>query len=211
MYIELGLATLLAVLIYEKPLFLMRFISSTLGKIIMILMVGILAKQVSLNSGILAAIIMIILMEHFKEGMTSNEDIELKKGKEVPFSVGIGCDKPGCAKDSDCAACNKVFHEKTDENGEPLRCECSSTCESGHCKCSCKDPKSGSGKEKKSHGSGTIEEYQNMKISLNTSPFPVTGTDQVTIDRVLKINAIQAKNAAAMQANGCTNDGIVTI
>ena len=50
-----------------------------------------------------------------------------------------------------------------------------------------------------------------MKISLNTSPFPVTGTDQVTIDRVLKINAIQAKNAAAMQANGCTNDGIVTI
>lgn len=211
MYIELGLAALLAVLIYEKPSFLMRFTNSTLGKICMILAVGVLAKQVSLNAGILGAIIMIILMEHFKEGMTSKDDAELKMGKEVPYSAGIGCGKPGCSKDSDCAACNKVYHEKTDENGEPLRCECTSTCESGHCKCECKNPKNVTEKETKIHGSGMIEEYQNMKIPLDPSPFPVTGTDQVSIDRVLKINAIQAKNAAAMQANGCTNNGIVTI
>ena len=39
-YIELGLAALLAVLVYEKPNFLVSIVNTTLGKVVVIVIVG---------------------------------------------------------------------------------------------------------------------------------------------------------------------------
>ena len=44
-YVELGLAALLAVLVYEKPAFLVNMANSTLGIVVMIVTVAVLAKQ----------------------------------------------------------------------------------------------------------------------------------------------------------------------
>ena len=57
------------------------------------------------------------------------------------------------------------------------------------------------------HGSGEIERYTNINDSLQPSRFPVTGTDQIGLSRMLKINALNAKMSASQQANGCTNNG----
>jgi hypothetical protein len=62
-YVELGLVALLTVLVYEKPKFLANAANTTLGIVIMIVSVGLLAKQYGINSGLLAAIIMILLQE----------------------------------------------------------------------------------------------------------------------------------------------------
>ena len=53
-YVELGLAALLAVLIYEKPAFLVNMANSTLGIVVMIVTVAVLAKQFGINAGLLA-------------------------------------------------------------------------------------------------------------------------------------------------------------
>ena len=66
-YVELGLAALLAVLVYERPKFLVNTANTTLGIVIMIVIVGLLAKQYGINAGLLAAIIMILLQESHKE------------------------------------------------------------------------------------------------------------------------------------------------
>lgn len=75
-YVELGLVALLAVLVYEKPSFLLTATHSTLGKIILIILVGLLSKQFGLNAGLLAAIIMIVLLETNREGLESKSDLE---------------------------------------------------------------------------------------------------------------------------------------
>ena len=66
-YVELGLAALLAVLVYEKPAFLVNMANSTLGIVVMIVTVAVLAKQFGINAGLLAAIIMILLQESYRE------------------------------------------------------------------------------------------------------------------------------------------------
>ena len=72
-YVEIGLAALLAVLVYEKPAFLVNIANSTLGKIIMIIIVGVVAKQFGINAGLLAAVIMILLQESHREGLANND------------------------------------------------------------------------------------------------------------------------------------------
>ena len=203
-YVELGLAALLAVLIYEKPNFLLGMVRSTLGKVIMIIIVGLLAKRFGLNSGLLAAIIMIVLLETTREGY-KEADEDLLTGEVLGSASikNIGCGKPGCKKDTDCAACKKNYKNKVDENGKPVRCNCKSICKKGKCKCKCHDVP----KKSKKHRSSTIENYSNIKVPLHPSPFPVTSTDQITLDRQLKKNAIIATNAASQQANGHTNNG----
>ena len=146
-YVELGLASLLAVFIYEKPNFLLKIVDNTLGKFLMILLVAIFAKQFGINAGLLAAVIFIVLQEsnneNFKENMI------------------------------DCTKCK--------ENDE----ECLNTCDVTR-------------KDNKLHGDDGKERMAN---------FPVTGTDQIGRDRMLKINALNTKNAASQQANGQTNNG----
>ena len=72
-YVELGLAALLAVLVYERPKFLVNTANTTLGIVIMIVIVGLLAKQYGINAGLLAAIIMILLQDSHREGLSSTD------------------------------------------------------------------------------------------------------------------------------------------
>ena len=90
-YVELGLAALLAVLVYERPTFLVNTANTTLGIVIMIVIVGLLAKQYGINAGLLAAIIMILLQESHREGLSSTEGDKkatLEKGRKSPNTIG---------------------------------------------------------------------------------------------------------------------------
>lgn len=89
-YMELALGAILLVLMYEKPHALTEAANSILGKAIMIIAVGIIAKNNGLASGLLAALIMIILMHETIEGMTGKKDKKKKDKKDkkhVTFSV----------------------------------------------------------------------------------------------------------------------------
>ena len=179
-YVELGLAALLAALIYEKPNFLLRATHSTLGKIILIIIVGLLSKQFGLNAGLLAAIIMIVLLE------TNREGLELKSDK-ISIDSTASIKKP-----------EKTAKEGNDE--QLARCSCSNdACEKGKCKCN-KKGAAVKGKEAK-----TIEGYDNINRPLHPGPV-LSGTDRIGLDRQIKLNAEYAKNAASQQPNGFTNN-----
>ena len=114
-YVELGLAALLAVLIYEKPQFLLNATHSTLGKFILIIIVGLLAKQFGLNAGLLGAIIMIVLLETNREGMGASED-DVKSGGEDDDK----CDCNKNAKDNihnNCDSCKRCKEKKNIKEG----------------------------------------------------------------------------------------------
>ena len=72
-YMELALGAILLVLMYEKPYALTEMANSLLGKAVMIIGVGIIAKNNGLASGLLAALIMIILIHETVEGMTTKK------------------------------------------------------------------------------------------------------------------------------------------
>jgi hypothetical protein len=81
-YIELGLTALLAVLIYEKPTQLLHLAHNTLGKILLMAIVLLIAKYHGINAGIISALIVIVLFEHVKE------DFSIKKSsKKEGFAV----------------------------------------------------------------------------------------------------------------------------
>lgn len=155
-YVELGLAALLAVFIYEKPHFLLKIVDNTLGKFLMVLLIAIIAKQFGINAGLLAAVIFIVLQESNKENFKENM--------------------------IDCGKC--------DEKDK----ECWKTCNV-------------SDKDNKQHGDDGKERMTNINGKLQPADFPVTGTDQIGRDRMVKINALNSKNAASQQANGQTNNG----
>ena len=113
-YVEIGLAALLAVLVYEKPAFLVNIANSTLGKIIMIIIVGVVAKQFGINAGLLAAVIMILLQESHREGLANNDggcnQTAWTKGK-IPAGCSVNMEFAGpdkspiggaCSQDIDC-------------------------------------------------------------------------------------------------------------
>ena len=215
-YVELGLAALLAVLVYERPKFLVNTANTTLGIVIMIVIVGLLAKQYGINAGLLAAIIMILLQESHREGLSSTGDkATLEKGMLIAGAVG-GKVGASCSSAKDCGPCEKTCKNAKDQFGRLKTCACESTCSAGKCSASCacgecngEHPCSDDLTEKQSqlHGSGATERYTNINDSLQPSKFPVTGTDQIGLSRMLKINALNAKMSASQQANGCTNNG----
>ena len=216
-YVELGLAALLAVLVYERPTFLVNTANTTLGIVIMIVIVGLLAKQYGINAGLLAAIIMILLQESHKEGLSSigGKKTTLERGMLISGAVG-GKVGASCSSAKDCGPCEKTCKNAKDEFDRPKTCACESTCSAGKCSASCacgeckgENPCSDdlTQKQLQEHGSGAIERYTNINDSLQPSKFPVTGTDQIGLSRMLKINALNAKMSASQQANGCTNNG----
>ena len=187
-YIELGLAALLAVVIYEKPSFLLKIVNSTLGKAILIVTIGIIAKQFGINAGLLAAVIFIVLQETTREGLSDATSIGNASSKN------IGCNKKGCTVDGDCAACSKAFPKKTNQDGTPKQCNCKSSCKDGTCKCDCVSNVI-SANEAEKHAPAEKERFQS------------SGTDQIGLGRQLKINALQRKNSASQQWDGVTNNG----
>ena len=138
-YVELGLAALLAVLVYERPTFLVNTANTTLGIVIMIVIVGLLAKQYGINAGLLAAIIMILLQDSHREGLSSTEgDIKpsLETGMAISGTIGTEVGE-SCDNDKKCAPCEKTCKNATDESGRPKTCACESTCKAGKCSASC--------------------------------------------------------------------------
>ena len=183
-YVEIGLAALLAVLVYEKPEFLVNTANTTLGKVALIVVVGLLAKQYGINAGILAAIIVILLQDSNREGLTC------RKADDV--QVGTG---GKCATSQDCGAiiCD-VVPKKVDLVGNTITCTGPSSCVGNVCVGKCQDPPK--------------DAFTNKEgFDLQPASFPVTGTDQIGLSRMLKVNAINATVAASQQANGCTNNG----
>ena len=238
-YVELGLAALLAVLVYEKPTFLIKMTNSTLGILIMIVSVGVIAKQFGINAGLLASIILILLLESRREGMI-DVGCNIKawnKGKtpggcalNMPSTVSLKNIPIGgfCAQDKDCLPGKKTCKITKNASGQPKKCATKSQCTEGRCEVICQhgecpDDKGGALTASESailtadkiHQAGSDEQfvggmqegYTNIRIPLQPHSFPVTGTDQITIDRTFKLNALHAKNAASQQANGCTNNG----
>ena len=110
----------------------------------------------------------------------------------------------------------KLCKKTTDVTGKLKSCACESSCSGGKCSASCACGECGSEnpcsdaltkEETQLHSTGAIERYTNINNSLQPSRFPVTGTDQIGLSRMLKINALNAKMSASQQANGCTNNG----
>ena len=81
-YVELSLTALLAVLIYEKPKSLVYFAHHTLGKLVLIGMVFIMAKYYGINAGIITSLITIVLFEHIREDFNT-----AKKSQKEGFAV----------------------------------------------------------------------------------------------------------------------------
>jgi hypothetical protein len=84
-YMELALGAILLVLMYEKPYALTEMANSLLGKAVMIIGVGIIAKNNGLASGLLAALIMIILIHENVEGMTTTTSLQKDKKKKKNY------------------------------------------------------------------------------------------------------------------------------
>ncbi len=111
-YMELALGAILLVLMYEKPHAFTEFANSLLGKAIMIIAVGVIAKNNGLASGLLAALIMIILMHETMEGMKSgkgkdkDKDSKSQKVTITPSSADQAkikkIMKKSCSADGDC-------------------------------------------------------------------------------------------------------------
>tara|TARA_B110000902_G_scaffold241737_1_gene292397 strand:+ start:246 stop:656 length:411 start_codon:yes stop_codon:yes gene_type:complete len=83
-YIELSLTALLAVLIYEKPKSLIYFAHHTLGKLVLIGMVFIMAKYYGINAGIIASLITIVLFEHIREDF---KNAKKKSSQKEGFAI----------------------------------------------------------------------------------------------------------------------------
>lgn len=97
-YAELAIGVVLLALMYEKPHFLTEFSNSILGKAVMIIGVGFMAKTYGLVSGLLSALVVLILMEDTKEGLLS----KTKKKKMKDAHDAMTCkefktlEKDGC-------------------------------------------------------------------------------------------------------------------
>ena len=140
-------------------------------------------------------------------------------------NVAIG---GSCSQDKDCLPGQKTCQNTKSAAGTPKKCATKSVCAGGKCEVKCQEgecPDDTNGalsslqlaalKASKIHEAGSDEQfvgdmregYTSTRIPLRPHSFPVTGTDQISMDRMFKLNALHAKNAASQQANGCTNNG----
>lgn len=78
---ELFLTALLLALMYEKPVPLVRFSNSTLGKVVLVISVLAIAHTCGLTCGLLSAIIIIALRHTWREGF---EDKKVKAPRAPP-------------------------------------------------------------------------------------------------------------------------------
>ena len=79
---EVILVTILLVLLYEKPEFLVRFSNSTLGKICSVVLIVGVSQYHGLSAGILSTLIILVLRNTWLEGNAlMNEKIKLNSTK----------------------------------------------------------------------------------------------------------------------------------
>ncbi len=95
--VQLALAALLLALLYSRPHALVKAVGTTLGKATGIVLVGIIASYFGIGAGILAAGILIVLIESSHEGMESHD----KTGKKKQVA------KRTCKENKDCGPTGK--------------------------------------------------------------------------------------------------------
>ena len=82
-YVELAIAAVLLLLVYDKPTELTELSNTIVGKMILIVIVGCVAKMRGMGAGLMAALVMLILLhdgrEGFKEGADSKTSAKKKK------------------------------------------------------------------------------------------------------------------------------------
>ena len=87
-YIELILTAIIVVLMIDVPTFLEEMVDNSLGKLLLLSVVGFLLCYFGKNAGILSAIIVVIILYKTKEGFT--EGYELKLGDTSVISLNMG-------------------------------------------------------------------------------------------------------------------------
>ena len=101
LYVQLTLAALLLALLYSRPHALVEAVGTTLGKAAGVVLVGVVASSFGIGAGILAAGILIVLIESTHEGMKNKGGGKKgKKGKKVTA-------KRTCKEDEDCGPTGK--------------------------------------------------------------------------------------------------------
>jgi len=83
-YVQMGLISLLIVLLYQVPDFLMNLIDNTIGKLILLCLCAITYDKYGYQTGLLAGIVVIVLLYQLQEGF-----INLPK-VSASFSIGEG-------------------------------------------------------------------------------------------------------------------------
>ena len=112
---ELALGAILLVLVYDKPTALTEFANSILGKVILIMMVACIAKARGITSGLLAALIMMLLMHTSIEGLANSNEGDNPtctpkrdskpincKDKEGPNGPSCGVARTKCGANGEC-------------------------------------------------------------------------------------------------------------
>ena len=115
--VEMILVAILIVLMYEKPLFLVEFANSTLGKLLSIIAVFLISHQKGLTAGILAALIVIILRHTWREGMENKEEKKEGAEKKEKKTEKKAPKKPKANSTTDAAKSNKKCSKDLDCSG----------------------------------------------------------------------------------------------
>ena len=99
---ELALGAVLLGLLYDKPHALTDFANSILGKAIMIVIVGLIAKMRGIAAGLLAALIFITLMHENIELMTNNDSVNVVPNKVAQQAIDSKLPGKKCSNDAEC-------------------------------------------------------------------------------------------------------------
>ena len=99
--VQLALAAILLALLYSRPHALVEAVGTTLGKATGVVLVGTIASFFGIGAGILAAGILIVLIESTHEGMKNHGKPE-KRGKKKKRAA-----KRTCKEDKDCGSKGK--------------------------------------------------------------------------------------------------------
>lgn len=123
-YAELAIGVVLLALMYEKPHFLTEFSNSILGKAVMIIGVGFMAKTYGLVSGLLSALVVLILMEDTKEGHSNIKEVPMKDAYDAMTCKEFKTlEKDGChavITEYDGKECKIYRNRKTKPKTEPF-------------------------------------------------------------------------------------------
>jgi len=72
--IEIILIVILVSLLYTCPYFLKKFVSNSLGKVILLVLVILITHCYGINSGIISSLILLLLLHNVVEGMENEDD-----------------------------------------------------------------------------------------------------------------------------------------
>jgi hypothetical protein len=82
-YVELAIAAVLLLLVYDKPTELTEFSNTIVGKMILIAIVGCVAKVRGMGAGLMAALVMLILLHDGREGFQEGADSKSSQKKKT--------------------------------------------------------------------------------------------------------------------------------